>query len=325
MAKRPKIIKNLTTVNFSGATKKTNAYIVIHWVGKVSTALANSEYFKNVYRKASAHYFVDDNFIYQSVEDSAIAWHCGTNGTYFHKYARNSNSIGIEMCLSSTNTISKETIARTAELVKYLMEKYNIPAENVIRHYDITHKKCPAIYVDNGKWNKLHKTLTESFVVNTGTSYNKSEVEISSNATIYTNSAMKSIKIYGSVKTTGGETLNIRTSPKASAPCISGYEKGIESGTPLYIAGEYNKWYLVTLLNGTKGWVHSNYVGRGISRRVNTKTSPLVMRTGRGTGYGKIASISKGSLCVQLDSYSDGWARIVYNSKVGYVSRKYLK
>lgn len=325
MAKKPVIIQNLTTVNFSGATNKMNTYIIIHWVGNVSSAKNNCKYFKSVYRGSSAHYFVDSTSIYQCVEDSAIAWHCGTKGTYYHKYARNTNSIGIEMCLSATNTISKETIERTAELVMYLMEKYNIPAENVIRHYDVTHKKCPAIYVDNGQWNKLHKTLTQSFVVNTGTSSNKSEVEISSNATIYTNTAMKSIKMYGSVKTNGKETLNIRTSPKASSPVISGYVKGLENGTPLYISGEYNKWYLVTLLNGTKGWVHSDYVGKGINRRVNTKTSPLVMRSGRGTGYAKITSIPKGTSCVQLDSYIDGWARIIYKSKVGYVMRKYLK
>ena len=125
----------------------------------MSTASNNAKYFKNVYRGSSAHYFVDGSSIYQVVEDTDVAWHCGGK-KYYHKKCRNSNSIGVEMCLKSGYTISDKTIANTAELVKMLMKKYNIPAENVLRHYDITHKLCPAPYVDAEKWIALRKRLT---------------------------------------------------------------------------------------------------------------------------------------------------------------------
>ena len=33
-----------------------------------------------------------------------------------------------------------------------IAEKYNIPPERVIRHYDVTGKKCPAYWVDDAAW-----------------------------------------------------------------------------------------------------------------------------------------------------------------------------
>ena len=325
MSTLPKIIKNLTTKNYTSANKRTISYIVIHWVGSVSSAYNNTVYFKSSYRGSSAHYFVDDDSIYQCVEDGNIAWHCGTSGTYYHKYARNSNSIGIEMCLDKANSISEKTIEKTGILVRYLMDLYNIPAENVIRHYDVTHKKCPGIYVDNAKWNTLHKKLTKKITVNTGSSNNKSEVEIGTNITVDFSYPLIYVKTYGKVVTAKNDPLNIRVNPKASSAVVAGYEKGLANGTPLYITGSYGKWFLVTLLNGTKGWVSRQYVEIGINKKINTIASPLVLRAGRGSKYSKLASMKKNEKCVQLDAYSDGWSRVIYNSKVGYASSKYLK
>lgn len=93
-----KINKKITKVNKTVMSKKNNKYIVIHYVGAVSTAKNNADYFYSVNRGASANYFVDDNEIWQVVEDKNAAWHCGTTGKYYHKECRNENSIGIEMC-----------------------------------------------------------------------------------------------------------------------------------------------------------------------------------------------------------------------------------
>ncbi len=72
-------------------------WIIIHDTGnKNDTALGNANYFSEDGRKASAHYFVDDNFIVQVVEDKNIAWHVGDG---HGKYGiTNENSLGIEMC-----------------------------------------------------------------------------------------------------------------------------------------------------------------------------------------------------------------------------------
>ena len=46
------------------------------------------------------------------------------------------------------------------ELVQYLMKKYSIPAEKVLRHYDLTGKYCPWFYVDENRWAALHEYIT---------------------------------------------------------------------------------------------------------------------------------------------------------------------
>ena len=43
-----------------------------------------------------------------------------------------------------------------------LMKKYNIPIENVIRHYDVTGKICPEPFVNNkSAWANFKRKLTE--------------------------------------------------------------------------------------------------------------------------------------------------------------------
>lgn len=158
------IKKMYTRVNRTKKRKKKNQYIVIHWVGAVSSAYNNARYFYSTYRGASANYFVDDKSIYQVVSDSDVAWHCGAR-KYYHPKCRNSNSIGIEMCLISKNRISQKTISNTAQLVQMLQKKYNIPDQNVIRHYDVTHKYCPGIYINGAKWSALKQQLVGKKVV----------------------------------------------------------------------------------------------------------------------------------------------------------------
>jgi N-acetylmuramoyl-L-alanine amidase CwlA len=160
------INKLLTKVNFTKGVNKNNKYIVIHYVGAEGGAKDNCRYFEKVNRGASANYFVGHlGEIWQCVEDKDIAWHCGAVN-YKHSYCRNSNSIGIEMCCRKQNGkwyFEDATITSTIGLVKELMKKYGIPVENVIRHYDVTGKNCPAPYVEDGSaWNNFKTKLKEA-------------------------------------------------------------------------------------------------------------------------------------------------------------------
>ena len=167
------INKNITDVNRTIMNNRKIEYIVIHYVGAVSTAEANTKYFKSVNRKASAHYFVDDTSIWQCVEDKDAAWHCGGKlqgfrGHTYYKKCLNSNSLGIEMCcykdINGKLDISSQTINRTIELVKELMQKYNISNDKVIRHFDVTGKNCPAPFVsDENRWNEFKKSLESGY------------------------------------------------------------------------------------------------------------------------------------------------------------------
>lgn len=156
-----KITKILTNTNYTKSNNRKIEYIVVHYVGAVSTARNNANYFKSTYRGASAHYFVDESETVQVVEDKDISWHCGADKYYNN--ARNSNSIGIEMCCYKKNgklDISDKVVANTIELVKQKMKEYNIKASNVVRHYDVTHKNCPAPFVSNeSRWKEFKSKL----------------------------------------------------------------------------------------------------------------------------------------------------------------------
>lgn len=173
------INKLLTPYNYNNGTVDRIKYIVIHYVGATGGAEANCKYYAEKHRGASAHYFVGfAGEIWQSVEDHNIAWHCGgkkyanTAGGAYHSICTNANSIGIEMCVRNRGNqadSSKDwyfvdaTVQSTIELTKKLMKKYNIPADHVIRHYDVTGKICPNPYVlDEDKWKQFKAAIATS-------------------------------------------------------------------------------------------------------------------------------------------------------------------
>lgn len=174
--KTPTINKLLTTHNHNAGNSSRIKYIVIHYTGALGDAKENCNYFAGGNRNASTHYFVGhDGAIWQSVEDANIAWHCGAS-SYKHGECRNANSIGIEMCVRKRNTASlgatdkdwyfeDATVAAAAELTRHLMEKYGVPASNIIRHYDVTGKICPNPYVYNSTghtWEEFKRLVSGS-------------------------------------------------------------------------------------------------------------------------------------------------------------------
>ena len=153
-------------------------YIVIHYTGNDGDmALNNAKYYASNVVKTSAHYFVDEKEIVQSVDDLRIAWAVGGNkypscaqtggGTMYGK-CKNANSISIELCDAVKNGVyapDARTVERALALTRELMKKYNIPASNVIRHFDVTGKLCPAYWSGKGsagKWeSEFHGKLAE--------------------------------------------------------------------------------------------------------------------------------------------------------------------
>ena len=167
-----KFIQNLTKVNY---TKGNNGrkYIVIHYTGnRTDTAMANSNYFKNTNRGASAHYFVDAENVVQVVSDSDTAWAVGRNYGKNNLFGActNSNSISIEMC-STNGKIADATYRNTVELTKSLMAKYGIDVNHVVRHWDVCSKSCPgwtgwgANGCDSSIWNQFKKDITNKISV----------------------------------------------------------------------------------------------------------------------------------------------------------------
>ena len=156
----------------------TIKYIVIHYTANDGdTALSNAKYFARGNRGASAHYFIDSNNIVQSVEDNYVAWSVGgskysdcskTGGGKFYSKCTNSNSLSIEICDDIKNNAiypTEATINNVVDLVRTLMKKYNVSIDNVIRHFDVTGKKCPMYWCGdsqkNAKWQEFKSRLEE--------------------------------------------------------------------------------------------------------------------------------------------------------------------
>ena len=143
-------------------------YIVIHFTSNNGdTALNNCNYFSGANRGASAHYFIGDDGIYQSVPDKWAAWAVGGTKIYKHPYCRNMNSISIEMCsrigADGKYYIRDGIVEQTIKLTRYLMNKYGVPAQNVLRHYDVWDKQCPEPFVRKPElWEKFKRKLSES-------------------------------------------------------------------------------------------------------------------------------------------------------------------
>jgi len=89
------------------------------------------------------HYSVDDIEIVQSFKDKVQCWHAGD-------VKGNKNSIGVEMCVNSDSNY-RQTVNNTIELVKHLMDKHNIPIENVVQHNYWSGKNCPRILRSGNK------------------------------------------------------------------------------------------------------------------------------------------------------------------------------
>ena len=164
--------------NYNKGRKQPIQYIVVHYTANNGDrAESNGNYFAQPNRNASAHYFVDESNVVQSVKDTDTAWHCGAK-SYKHPKCRNDNSIGVEMCSEKDEKgqyyINEQTQYTAIKLIKVLMAKYSIPIGNIIRHYDVTGKMCPEPFVRNQiQWLDFKKKLSEEKKEGNEMLYNK--------------------------------------------------------------------------------------------------------------------------------------------------------
>jgi len=141
------------------ALKKVNG-VVLHYVGNPgTTAQANRNYFNSLAdgelgTYASSHFIVGlEGEVLQCVPLDEIAY--ASNG-------RNADTVSIEVCHpDGAGEYSPVTRARVVELTAWLCRAFRLNAEeDVIRHYDVTGKRCPLYYVDHPEaWEALRKDI----------------------------------------------------------------------------------------------------------------------------------------------------------------------
>lgn len=135
--------------------------VVIHYVGNPNTsAMANRGYFSSLALTgetyASSHFIV-------GLEGEVVACVPLTEVAYASN-TRNEDTVSIEVCHpDETGEFNPETYGRLTELTAWLCSTFELdPAEDVIRHYDVTGKICPKFYVEHPEaWEDL-KAAVES-------------------------------------------------------------------------------------------------------------------------------------------------------------------
>ncbi|GFZ34024.1 hypothetical protein CSC2_45500 [Clostridium zeae] len=340
-----KVNKQLININYTKGVNILPKYIVIHDTDNRqlgANAMANRNYFANhPEAEASAHYTVDQSNIIQCLEDNWRGWHCGDR---YNPIINNSDTIAIELCVNPDNNFDK-TLQNGIALTKYLMQKYNIPAENVVRHYDVSGKICPKMMIKDRPelW-----TYFKSVIAGQQTS----------NGSV---PATAEPKAKGSLVNVSN-SLNIREKANGTSTVIGSLLKG----QAVNIYEEENGWYKIDFTkDGLKqyGYVSKNYVlitqGSLTTTNGNTQSgsnnsgSTGSSNSGQTSGNsqqgttekkGKVTNIStnlnvrsaasasstvlaylKNNTEVKINYEQNGWYNITFDSnKTGFVSKQYI-
>ena len=273
-------------------------YIAIHYLGVVGQ---NNKVEAGGY---GAHYYIYwDGTIYQAAKHNAILWQVGTAGYYTQKHpeARNSNTIGIELCPKCDGNASNpsdpywyfttETQEACVQLVKKLMQDLGIPASHVLRHYDIVNKHCPAPYVNNNKY-KTSWTWEEFKARISGSSGGSS-----------TGGTGQMYRIRKSWADAGSQIGAYENLDNAKAACKAGYTVYDKDGKAVYSKAETWK------ATGT-----ATCGGNGV-----------YVRSGPGKSHDPLGQLNKGQR-FEVDGNDSGeWVHVkVAGIGIGYMHKDYV-
>lgn len=181
-----KVIHDITQKNKNQVPDKRGRnqveYIVIHYLGVPNAD--NPNLYGGGY---GGHYNIQmDGQIFCAADpEKDVVWHCGgkiqgEEGHLFYGLCTNYNSVGIENSARHTDAsvksasidsdqwyFTEETQESLIFLVSFLMDKFNIPLNHVIRHFDVTGKICPNPYVKNNNlktswtWEQFKNNLVQ--------------------------------------------------------------------------------------------------------------------------------------------------------------------
>lgn len=137
--------------------QEVNSIFVHYTANRNTSAAQNRSYFESLKdtheRSASAHFIIGyDGEIIQCIPFEEIAYAVKT---------RNYDSISIECCYKSADgSFTKETYDSLIHLLAYLVKKYGLSTDDILRHYDCGGKKCPLYYVEHeDDWEQLKRDV----------------------------------------------------------------------------------------------------------------------------------------------------------------------
>ena len=139
------------------ALEKVNGIVVHYTANPGTSARQNRDYFNGLAEtkktKASSHFVIGlEGEIVQSIPCNELSY--ASNN-------RNSDTISIECCIEEeTGKFNDSTYQSLIELTTWLMGRYDLTADDVIRHYDVTGKDCPKYFVENSNaWSDFKTDL----------------------------------------------------------------------------------------------------------------------------------------------------------------------
>ena len=168
IAERPELDVELLPVNKYSrpgtALSEVNGIVIHYTANPGTTALQNREYFAGLAEtgetSASSHFIIGlEGEIVQCVPCKEIAY--ASND-------RNKDTISIECCIpDETGRFNESTYRSLVELTTWLMGRYDLGVEDVIRHYDVTGKNCPKYFVEHEEaWDDFHNDLADYIAEN---------------------------------------------------------------------------------------------------------------------------------------------------------------
>lgn len=149
-ASKPEIDVELLTVNEYSRpgtqTEKIRGIVVHYTANPGATAMDNRNYFEGLKdthtTEASSNFIVGlEGEIVQCVPTWEVA---------YASNSRNIDTVSIECCHpDESGVFTEDTYRSMVKLCAWLCMKFDLDADDVIRHYDVTGKNCPKYFVEN--------------------------------------------------------------------------------------------------------------------------------------------------------------------------------
>lgn len=131
--------------------KKVKSVVVHYTANPGTSAEANRNYFENLKKNqttsVSSHFVIGlEGEIIQCIPLDEIA---------YASNERNIDTISIECCHpDETGKFTEKTYQSLIKLVAWVCCEYNLDKKDIIRHYDVSGKKCPLYFVEHeDAWN----------------------------------------------------------------------------------------------------------------------------------------------------------------------------
>ncbi|MGO5165195.1 MULTISPECIES: N-acetylmuramoyl-L-alanine amidase [unclassified Candidatus Paralachnospira] len=288
-----------------------------------------------------AHGFIDDTGVYNFAPETMVCWHIGD------KYG-NAHAIGYELCeLSTASEFAKvweNAVNKYAELCK----KYGLSVDRILGHCEAHDKGIASDHSDPEPYFRRFGKSMEKFRadVKARLSGQNTGAQTGTAAT-----ATKQYSPYAYARVTNlaaGDHLNVRTAPNADANRLAAWPE-LSEGNEVDVVEMYTNGWAKVLIKGNVGYVNAHYLA--ITERSQPASTPalaqsytewagrvhdvdpvgLIVRTGPGKGYSRLASYPKlydGNM-VSVMGEQSGYYHIrisnpVAGTHIGWVSKDYV-